>query len=245
MKRTLMIALFSCLFPVAAMAQSTPPPQGADLDRDGADEDLGKEPADNTSAPNDGTPLPQAESDDDAAPPVASPNMPPGGIVTQAGIGGPTGYGRAGVLELGGSAGFRIGDGFSTYNVAPSIGWFVADNLQLSAIMDFAAVDAGDDEATVITALAEPSYHLPFTRGIFGFLGLGIGGSYVTDLGGGFAMAPRLGANFTVGRSGLLTPSVSWQYTTQDVMDDEANDSTTVVAVSSAVRLNVGYTVMW
>jgi hypothetical protein len=244
MKRTLMIAIVGCLFPAVALAQSTPPPQGADVDGDGADEDVTK-PADNMSAPNEGA-LPQSQSDDDAAPPVASPGMPPGGIVEQAGIGGQTGYGRAGVLELGGSAGFRIGDGFSTVNVAPSIGWFVADNLQISAILDIASVDAGDESATVVSALAEPSYHLPFTRGIFGFLGLGVGGSYVTDLGGGFAMAPRLGANFTVGRSGLLTPSVSWQYTTQDVdsVEDEAND-TTVVAVSSAVRLNIGYTVMW
>ena len=209
-----------------------------------ADEPTDKDAVpDSTSPPNDGTPLPAPESDNDAAPPVAG-MSPQGGLVEQAGIGGPTGYGRAGVLELGGAAGFRIGDGFSTVNVAPSIGWFVADNLQLSAIMDVAHVSTEGEDATVVTALAEPSYHLPFSRGIFGFLGLGIGGSYVSDLGGGFAMAPRLGANFTVGRSGLLTPSVSWQYTTQDVMEDEVNDST-VVAVSSAVRFNVGYTVMW
>jgi hypothetical protein len=246
MKRTLMIAIVGCLFPAVALAQSAPPPQGPDVDGDGADEDVTK-PADNTSAPNDGTPLPESESDDDAAPPVATPGVPPGGFVSQAGIGGQVGYGRAGVLELGGSAGFRIGDGFSTVNVAPSIGWFVADNLQVSAILDIASVSAGDEDATVVTALAEPSYHLPFTRGIFGFLGVGLGGSYVSDLGGGFAMAPRLGANFTVGRSGLLTPSVSWQYTTQDIDmegEDAANDIT-VVAVSSAVRLNIGYTVMW
>jgi hypothetical protein len=209
---------------------------------------LADEPAtdavpDATSPPNDGQPLPAPQSDNDAAPPVAGMG-PQGGLVEQAGVGGPTGYGRAGVLELGGAAGFRIGDGFSTVNVAPSIGWFVADNLQLSAILDIAHVSTEGEDATVVTALAEPSYHLPFTRGIFGFLGIGLGGSYVSELGGGFAMAPRLGANFLVGRSGLLTPSVSWQYTTQDVMQDEVNDST-VVAVSSAVRFNVGYTVMW
>jgi hypothetical protein len=231
-KTTWLLALASTLVPAVALADE---PTSAN--------DTADEPATATSAPNDGTPLPPAQSDNDAAPPVAGAG-PQGGLVEQAGVGGPTGYGRAGVLELGGAAGFRIGDGFSTVNVAPSVGWFVADNLQLSAILDVAHVSTDGEDATVVTALAEPSYHLPFTRGIFGFLGIGLGGSYVTDLGGGFAMAPRLGANFVVGRSGLLTPSVSWQYTTQDVME-EADTNSTTIAVSSAVRFNVGYTVMW
>jgi len=243
MTRHILFVLAISLVPAAAFAQPNPPNQNApDRDRDGADEDVDR--SGKSAAPTPQDALPKPESDDDVAPQVAQPEMPPGGIVEQAGTGGPTGYGRAGVLELGGSAGFRAGSGFSQVSVAPSIGWFVADNLQLSTILDVTHVSMNDEGSTVVTGLVEPSYHLPFNRTVFGFLGFGLGASYVSELGGGFAMAPRLGANVTVGRSGILTPSVSWQYTTTDIMTEEQSD-TAVVAVSSAVRVNVGYTVMW
>ena len=247
MLRTLTIALAATLLPVTALAQTAPTAQGADKDGDGADEDV-VAPADSANAaPTAAEDIAPPTSDDDPTPEVASPAS--GGLVEQAGIGGATGYGRAGVLELGGAAGFRMGSDFSQVNVSPSIGWFIADNFQLSAILDLGYIsqDVGTEtiDATVFSAIVEPSYHLPFTRSIFGFLGLGIGGSYVSDLGGGFVTAPRVGANFLVGRSGLLTPSLSWQYTTHDVMDGESGDSQTTAAVSSAARLSVGYTVMW
>src|SRR5688572_28030946 len=59
-------------------------------------------PADTTgtpganAAPNDGT-LPASKSDHDEQPEVASPGLPSGGLVRQAGVGGVVGYGRAGV----------------------------------------------------------------------------------------------------------------------------------------------------
>jgi hypothetical protein len=194
-------------------------------------------------APNDGD-LPVPKSDDDPKPEVAGPAVPPGGIVKQAGVGGVTGYGRSGVLELGGSAGFRVATDLTQVNVSPSIGWFLADNFQLSAILDLAYVSTGDEDVTTVSALVEPSYHLPFSRSVFGFFGFGLGIAYIdqADLGAGFALAPRLGVNMLVGRSGVLTPFVSWQYTTHDTAE---MTNTTLVAVSSAFRFNVGYTVMW
>jgi len=227
MRHSLALVLAASLFPAVAVAQTADDP---DTNKDAP-----------PTAPQN---LPPAESDSDTQPEVASPAMPPEGLVSQAGVGGITAYGRPGVLELGGSAGFRIGNGFNEVTVSPSIGWFVADNIELTGILDVAHVDTGENDATLFSALVEPSYHLPFNRTVFGFLGLGLGGSYVSELGGGFAMAPRLGANLLVGRSGILTPSVSWQYTTHD-LDSDNTDNTTLVAVSSALRLNVGYTVMW
>jgi hypothetical protein len=193
--------------------------------------------------------LPKPTSDADPAPPVASPDvaLPPGGVVEQAGIGGVVGYGRAGVLELGGSAGLMIAPDFRDINFSPSIGWFVADNLELSGILGVSNIKAGTEDSTVFTALLEPSYHLPFNRSTFGFLGLGIGGAYVSELGGGLAVAPRIGANFLVGRSGVLTPSLSYQYTTHNVDNVSSGDmqDVTLVSVSSALRINIGYTAMW
>jgi hypothetical protein len=88
---------------------------------------------------------------------------------------------------------------------------------------------------------------LPFNRTTFAFLGMGIGYAHASELGGGLAVAPRVGANFLVGRSGVLTPSVSYEYTTLDSESTDTGDmqNVTVLAVSSALRINVGYTVMW
>jgi hypothetical protein len=200
------------------------------------------EPAPAPNAPNNGD-LPPPTSSHDTQPEVATPGAPAEGVVEQAGAGGTTGYGRAGVLELGGSLGLQMATNLKEYNVSPTVGWFVADNFQLSGIMNLSHVATDTDSGTIMGLLVEPSYHLPFTRTAFGFLGLGMGASYVNGLGTGFAMAPRLGANMIVGRSGILTPSISWQYTTHDAMSSTEN--TTLVAVSSALRVNVGYTVMW
>jgi len=241
MKRYLAIVLAASLYPAAALAQPADSPPA----------EPEATPA-KTAPPTSPENLPPSRSDTDVQPPVASPAIPPGGVVSQAGVGGSTGYGRAGVLELGGSAGFRVGSGFSEVSVSPSIGWFLADNLELTSLFDITHVDTGVDSGSIVSALVEPSYHLPFNRSVFGFLGVGLGGAWVQELGAGFAMAPRIGANLMVGRSGILSPSVSWQYTTHDINtngnvtdpSDEQPD-TVVLAVSSALRMNIGYTVMW
>ena len=216
--------------------------KGPDVDGDGADEELV-----NTDEEDVGGPLPESKSDDDPAPPVAAPGSPEGIIVKQAGIGGQVGYGRSGVLELGGSAGFTAAQDFTSVNITPSVGWFFADNVQISGRLSYTYVDAGDQNGSITTILAEPSYHMPFTRSAFGFVGIGMGAAYVSGPGLGFATAPRVGANFMVGRSGILTPSLSYQYTTHESMETETGDgsSQVLLAVSSAVMANVGYTVMW
>jgi len=233
-------ALLVLSIPASAFAA-----EGKDIDHDGADEEA-TQPADATSAPNDGD-LPQAKSDHDPQPEVATPTAPStGSIVKQAGVGGETGYGRAGVLELGGAASFRAGEGFQQANISPSIGWFLADNFQISGLFDLGYVSTDAASKMVTSLLFEPSYHLPFNRSTFAFFGVGMGAAHVQDVGLGFATAPRVGMNLLVGRSGVLTPSVSWQYTTHDVdkMEGDVVDTTTV-AVTSAARFNVGYTVMW
>ena len=234
--------------PAGALAQApdnttdTDETTGPDVDGDGADEEIV-----NTDDNEAGGPLPESASDDDPAPPVATPGTPTGMVVKQAGVGGQVGYGRAGVLELGGSAGFTAASDFTNVNITPSIGWFVADNLQLSGRLSFTYVSTendqgGNEDGSITTVLVEPSYHLPFNRSVFGFIGMGLGGAHVTGPGLGFALAPRVGANLMVGRSGVLTPALSWQYTTHETMETEAG---ALLVVSSAVMANIGYTVMW
>ena len=203
-----------------------------------------------TAAPTPTGQLPPATSDHDTAPPVPSPVIPGvnADVVEQAGVGGQTGYGRAGVLELGGSAGLTLAGDIRALNFSPSVGWFLIDNFELSAIADVTNLKAGKESATLWSAMLEPSFHIPFNRSTFGFLGMGIGAAYQRDLGAGLAVAPRIGMDFLIGRSGVLRPSLSYEYTTHDTMAAIGSDGTTsvtLVAISSAMRFNLGYSAMW
>ena len=203
-----------------------------------------------------GTPseaLPPPRSDYDPQPKVAAPTIPRTGVTQQAGVGGTQAYGRAGVLELGGSAGFSAASNFSRYELSPSIGLFVVDNLELSLLTGFNYFTIGDTtntagqpvegmSATEVKALIEPSFHLPFSDVAFGFLGLGAGLNYITGADVGFALQPRLGANFLIGRSGVLTPALAVNYSTVEAIRTPAG---AVLAVRSSYGMNIGYTVMW
>ncbi len=194
------------------------------------------------SEPQESENLPPPTSDEDPTPPPASMTTPDSRLIKQAGIGGQTAYGRQGVLELGGSASFTTGGDFTSLSIRPSIGWFLADNFELSAILNLSYADLGDESATHWGVLAEPSYHLPLSSTMWAFLGLGVGLSHVDGAGSGFAMAPRLGMNFLVGRSGILTPALLLQYSTTDAIE---TPNGTLVAVTTSFGFNVGYTVMW
>lgn len=195
-----------------------------------------------------GTPpaaLPPSRSDNDPAPRVAAPMVPAGGVVSQAGIGGSTAYGRPGVVELGGSIGLTLAGDLTQFNISPSVGWFFTDNLQLSGIVGFnysSTTTAGvSTSASSLNVLVEPSYHLPLTQSLFAFLGVGVGLGYADGPGAGFALAPRLGMNIMVGRSGILTPALQFVYSTSQVINTPQG---TLIGGSTSFGLNVGYTVM-
>src|SRR5262245_11203647 len=142
--------------------------------------------------------LPPPQSDDDPKPQPASPVVPTGGVVRQAGVGGVTAYGRSGVLELGGSANFIGATDFTQLSLNPSIGWFFMDNVQISAILGLSHLSAQGVDATFVNALIEPSLHIPFSDSLFGMVGVGAGLGYVNGPGLGFDLAPRLGLNITI-----------------------------------------------
>lgn len=210
------------------------------------------DPDPNAQVPlGDGTPsgqLPPPRSDNDPQPQVSAPTLPSTGVTSQAGVGGTQAYGRAGVLELGGSAGFGAASNYTRIELSPSIGLFVVDNLELSLITGFSyfRLDATEGRpsasATEIKALLEPSFHLPLSDVAFGFLGLGIGVNYLSNSDAGLAVQPRAGANFLIGRSGVLTPAAYFSYSTVEAIQTEAG---AVLAVRSSYGLNIGYTVMW
>ena len=199
-----------------------------------------------------GTPpsaLPPSRSDNDPAPQVAAPMVPSGGIVNQAGIGGSTAYGRPGVVELGGSIGLTLAGDLTQFNISPTVGWFFTDNLQLSGIIGFnyssTSTTVGSTtvstSASSLNVLVEPSYHLPINRSLFAFLGIGVGLGYADGPGAGFAVAPRLGMNIMVGRSGILSPALQFVYSTSEVLRTPQG---TFIGGNTSFGLNVGYTVM-
>lgn len=191
--------------------------------------------------------LPAPRSDNDAQPKVAAPMADAPGVTAQAGVGGTQAYGRVGVLELGGSGGLTIANKFNRFELSPSVGLFIADNLELSLISSFSrsSIDIAGGKsvtATEFKLLLEPSYHLPFSETLFGFFGLGAGVSYLSGQDTGFALQPRIGLNILIGRSGILTPSLNVAYSTVDAIN---TPSGTVVGVQTSYGMNVGYTVMW
>ena len=192
--------------------------------------------------------LPPPRSDHDPQPMVPAPTVPITGVTSQAGTGGTQSYARAGVLELGGSAGFSAASSYSRYELSPSIGIFAMDNLELSLITGFSHFRIGPKNgsdrvsATEVKALFEPSLHIPFSQVAFGFVGLGAGFNYVSGHDAGFALQPRAGLNLLIGRSGVLTPSFNVNYSTVDALRTQAG---TILAVQTSYGMNIGYTVMW
>jgi hypothetical protein len=205
----------------------------------------------NRTTVGEGTPrtnLPPPRSDNDPQPQVPAPTVPETGVTRQAGVGGSQAYARAGVLELGGSGGFSAASNYTRFSLSPSIGLYLVDNVELSLLggFDYFNINATENgpsaSATELKALIEPSFHLPFSEVAFGFLGLGAGVSYITGHDAGFALQPRLGANFLIGRSGVLTPSFTVAYSTVDAIRTPAG---TVLAIQTSYGVNIGYTVMW
>ncbi len=189
--------------------------------------------------------LPPAESSHDPRPAAPSPLLGnrAATVVSQAGIGGPVAYARSGVLELGGMLAWTAQSGQSSIMVAPTLGWFLTDNFELSGIVQYNRQVTGDNAHSYITALVEPSFHLPVVDELFLFAGFGVGATGVTGQDLGFAIAPRVGMNVLVGRSGILTPSVTWNASTNRSVTDAAGN--TLLAMNSRWTANIGYSVMW
>lgn len=198
-------------------------------------------PANQTLPSNQPPPTEQA-----AAMPAMEPTAPV--VVDDTKVEGTLTYGRAGVRELGTAAGLSIAQDIRAVNFSPSFGWFINDNFELSGILDVTNLKAGSASSTMWSALAEPSFHFPVNNSVFGFFGMGLGVAFVNELGAALAVAPHLGLDVMVGKTGILRPSLSYQYTTHDAMgtiDDQGNTDVTLVAISSALRFNIGYSRMW
>jgi len=165
-------------------------------------------------------------------------------------------YVRRGTIELGGAAHFMVAKDYSSFGLYPTIGWFVLDNIELSAILGVTRVgqsvrdDQGNEQKvsrTQLLVLAEPSFHVPFSDAVFGFMGLGLGLAHEArtpgpGAGPGFCVAPRLGLNFVINHSGVFTPAIQASYQTTDAMETPGGGS---LSAHSSLGFQAGYTVIW
>ncbi len=134
-------------------------------------------------------------------------------VITGAGVGSDVSYASQGVVEVGGSLAFTHASETTTFRVAPSVGYFFIDNLELTLFPELVMIHVdgdGDEDGTtdfVVGAALEPSYHLPLSDRIFGFAGIGLGVRYAEDPGVDVFLRPRLGIDVMVGRSGIFKPA--------------------------------------
>jgi hypothetical protein len=194
----------------------------------------------------------------DSSPPPPPPAPPP--TVTTSRAPEPSGtvyvptYGHAGVFELGGFVDFTGASSFTSIQVSPTAGFFVYDNLELTGIMGFNYVhqtfDVGGVEVsnhkTIVRVLGEPSYHFAVTSNTWLFLGIGAGVASVpvgNDRSSvGFDVAPRVGANLLIGRSGILSPAFFIDYTTGEALQTSGSS---ILGVNTTYGMQAGYTVLW
>jgi hypothetical protein len=172
----------------------------------------------------------------------------------QGGTGSAWTYGHAGMFELGGFANFSGANTFTSIQVSPTAGFFIYDNLELTGILGFNYVhqtfDAGGTEVsnhkTIVRVLGEPSYHFAIGPTTWIFLGIGAGVASVpvgNDRSSvGFDVAPRVGANLLIGKSGLLSPALFIDYTTGEALQTNGNS---LLGVNTTYGMQAGYTVMW
>jgi hypothetical protein len=157
-------------------------------------------------------------------------------VATGAGVGSDIAYASRGIVELGGTLALTHQSQTTIFRLAPSVGYFIVDNLELTLFPELLVTnvdgDGDDDDQTDVSVggTIEPSYHVPFTDRLLGFAGLGLGVRYADDPGVDVFLRPRLGMDVMVGRSGILKPAA--------FLDIGVNDGLT------SGGIEVGFTVM-
>jgi len=193
------------------------------------------------------------------APMVDVPN-PADDVEANAGMGSGIAYARRGTGEFGGSFSFALANDVTNLSADPSIGWFLWDNLELSGIIGVRHTSVAADSVSAdmrsqtnqFNFLVEPSAHIPFNDALFWAVGVG-GGLALADnvdddpgLESGFALAPRTGLQFLVGRSGLLNLGGRYTAVFTDIEPEvRPLDGAAVLAFANVFDIQAGYTVMF
>lgn len=186
----------------SAWAQAAEADESADVDEAELKPEV-KDYSEQRPTPPGGTALDrEGETKDMGAPP----------IVAGAGMGSRVAYAERGVVELGGTLGLDVRDEIVNFSVAPTLGYFIVDRLELSLIPLVSVRSISDERTgrrqtnTRWALIVEPTYHLPLMDYLYGFVGGGIGFTYESGPGAEALLRPVLGLDIMLGRSGVLKP---------------------------------------
>jgi hypothetical protein len=192
--------------------------------------------------------------DPDTKPEPPTPELPNPAEDTRnyAGVGSSVAYAERGVGEFGGSATFALTNDVVSFSADPTLGYFLYDNLQASAILGFRHLTLDDNSSNRFSLMVEPSLHVPVNDGVFWVVGVGTGlalGDDVDDdpaVEAGFVVAPRGGIQLMVGRSGLVNFGARYSAILSGVSADvEPLEGVAVLAFANTFDVQAGYTVMF
>src|SRR5690606_29438158 len=164
-----------------------------------------------------------ADATPDPTPKVPTPfqrsqSKPAVDVIEQAGVGGPVAFGSAGVFEVGGSGALIAARDFIMTKLAPSVGLFIYDGLQLAYTHEFYGGTATHGIGITTFAVLDLGLHLRLNDRLLGFVAAGPGISYNGET-FGIGGKSRLGIDVLIGRSGLFRPAAFFAATTNRVVD--------------------------
>lgn len=137
-------------------------------------------------------------------------------VAMDTGVGSPIAYASESVVELGGMFALTHASETTVFRIAPLVGYFVADNLELTLFPELYVINVEDETDVSVGLMLEPSYHVPFSDRFFAFAGIGIGFRWAEDPGFDFALRPKIGVDIMIGRSGILKPAAFLDIGTND-----------------------------
>lgn len=180
-----------------------------------------------------------ATAPDPAAPDPAAPAPAPIAAVYPA---LPRRFADAGTRELGVTASGMATSHRRDLAASAAFGWFPADRFELATTASIARVADRGRTAMRYTSLVEPIYHLALDSETFGFIAMGAGLAYASELGAAFLVAPRIGVRFVVGTRGVATAALAYEYVSHTTSDESPP---VAPAAASALRAQVGYSITW
>jgi hypothetical protein len=155
-------------------------------------------------------------------------------------------YGEARSWEIGGSLAARFSEDERNLIASPSVGYFIADRVEISAIvaLSWTEVENESPEPNTTTRstslILEPSYHHPIDDNLQVLFGLGFGVGYDGD-NPDLELIPRLGLNILTSRSNIITPALRVPIEFGKSHGDEEDEFGTAVGV----LLEVSITTTW
>lgn len=100
------------------------------------------------------------------------------------------------------------GESLVTLSLAPSLGYFVADGVELSVAPELGVTSSDGDTDVVLSLLAGPSYHFATGDSVVPFIGASAGFIKFPDADPRGLLGIELGLKVPVGGGGLVRPQL-------------------------------------